>query len=87
MTIYRAVRASKGEIIAASRMGKWKTGFQWTWVGATFFWFAAATAAPQYHWHGPLVELRATSTALVNVVSMIVAVALTLYSQLLYLRR
>jgi CDP-diacylglycerol--glycerol-3-phosphate 3-phosphatidyltransferase len=87
MTLYRMVRASKGEIISASRMGKWKTGFQWTWVGATFFWFAAATAATQYHWHGPWWIGFAYFNGIVNVVSMIVAVALTLYSQLLYLRR
>jgi CDP-diacylglycerol---glycerol-3-phosphate 3-phosphatidyltransferase len=87
MTIYRAVRASKGEIIAASRMGKWKTGFQWTWVGATFFWFAAATAAAQYHWSGPWWVGFAYFNGTVNIVSMVVAVALTLYSQLLYLRR
>jgi CDP-diacylglycerol--glycerol-3-phosphate 3-phosphatidyltransferase len=87
MTIYRAFRASKGEIISASRMGKWKTGFQWTWVGATFFWFAAATAASQYHWSGPWWVGFAYFNGLVNVVSMVVAVMLTLYSQLLYLRR
>ncbi|HEY8795316.1 MAG TPA: CDP-alcohol phosphatidyltransferase family protein [Gemmatimonadaceae bacterium] len=87
MTIYRAFRASKGEIISASRMGKWKTGFQWTWVGATFFWFAAATAAAQYHWSGPWWVGFAYFNGLVNVVSMVVAVALTLYSQFLYLRR
>ena len=87
MTIYRAFRASKGEIISASRMGKWKTGFQWTWVGATFFWFAAATAAAQYHWSGPWWIGFAYFNGLVNVVSMVVAVILTLYSQLLYLRR
>ena len=74
-------------IIAASRTAKWKTGFQWTWVGATFFWFAAATAAAQYHWHGPWWLGFAYFNGLVNVVSMVVAVALTLYSQLLYLRR
>jgi CDP-diacylglycerol--glycerol-3-phosphate 3-phosphatidyltransferase len=87
MTIYRAFAAKRGEIIAASRMGKWKTGFQWTWVGATFFWFAAATAAAQYHWRGPWWIGFAYFNGLVNIVSMIVAVALTLYSQLLYLRR
>ena len=87
MTIYRAFRASKGEIISASRMGKWKTGFQWTWVGATFFWFAAATAAAQYHWSGAWWVGFAYFNGLVNVVSMVVAVILTLYSQLLYLQR
>ncbi|MEO6211016.1 MAG: CDP-alcohol phosphatidyltransferase family protein [Gemmatimonadaceae bacterium] len=87
MTIYRLIRASSGEIISASRMGKWKTGFQWTWVGATFFWFAAATAAAQYHWSGTLWVSFAYFNGIVNIVSMIVAVMLTLYSQLLYLRR
>lgn len=87
MTIYRAFRASKGEIISASRMGKWKTGFQWTWVGATFFWFAAATAAAQYHWTGNWWIGFAWFNGTVNIVSMIVAVILTLYSQLLYLQR
>ena len=87
MTIYRLFRASKGEIIAASRMGKWKTGFQWTWGGATFFWFAAATAAAQYHWTGPWWVGVAYFNGTVNIVSMVVAVILTLYSQLLYLRR
>ncbi len=87
MTIYRVFRASKGEIISASRMGKWKTGFQWTWVGATFFWFAAATAAAQYHWSGPWWVGFACFNGLVNVVSMVVAVILTLYSQLLYLQQ
>jgi len=68
MTIYRAFGASRGEIISGSRMGKWKTGFQWTWVGATFFWFAAATAAAQYHWSGPWWVGFAYFNGLVNVV-------------------
>jgi len=87
MTIYRGFALKRGVIIPASRMGKWKTGFQWTWVGATFFWFAAATAAADYHWHGPWWVGFAYFNGLVNIVSMLVAVALTLYSQMLYLRR
>lgn len=87
MTIYRSMAARRGIIIAASRTAKWKTGFQWTWVGATFFWFAAATAAAAYHWTGSLWVSFAYFNGLVNVISMVVAVALTLYSQLLYLRR
>ncbi len=86
MTIYRQFAARRGVIIAASRVAKWKTGFQWTWVGATFFWFAAATAAAQYHWSGALWVGFAYFNGLVNVVSMIGAVALTLYSQWRYLR-
>jgi CDP-diacylglycerol---glycerol-3-phosphate 3-phosphatidyltransferase len=86
MTVYRQLAARSGTIIAASRIAKWKTGFQWTWVGATFFWFAAATAAAQYHWSGALWLDFAYFKGLVNVVSMLVAVALTLYSQWRYLR-
>ncbi|MGI9078740.1 MAG: CDP-alcohol phosphatidyltransferase family protein, partial [Gemmatimonadaceae bacterium] len=40
MTIFRQVAARRGVIIAAIGPAKWKTGFQWTWVGAAYFWFA-----------------------------------------------
>jgi phosphatidylglycerophosphate synthase len=87
MTIYRQLAARRGVIIAAIGPAKWKTGFQWTWVGATFFWFGAATAAAEYGWRSPLWRAFAYFNGVVNVVTMIVAVALTLYSLWLYLRR
>jgi phosphatidylglycerophosphate synthase len=87
MTIFRQAAARRGVIIAALGPAKWKTGFQWTWVGASYFWFAAATAAVQYGWSGSAWLAFAWLNGLVGVVSMFGAVALTLYSLWVYLRR
>ena len=87
MTIFRQLAARRGVIIAAIGPAKWKTGFQWTWVGTAYFWFAAATAAQRYGWDTPLWRAFAYFNGTVGVVTMYVAVALTLYSLWLYLRR
>ena len=87
MTVFRHVAAGRGVIIAAIGPAKWKTGFQWTWVGTAYFWFAAATAAQRYGWTGAPWRAFAYFNGLVGVVTMYVAVALTLYSLWLYLRR
>ena len=87
MTGFRHVAARRGVIIAAIGPAKWKTGFQWTWVGSAYFWFAAATAAERYGWAGTPWRAFASFNGLVGVTTMYVAVALTLYSLWLYLRR
>lgn len=88
MTIFRQAAQRRGVIIAAIGPAKWKTGFQWTWVGTAFFWFAAATAATRYGWwgHGAW-EAFARFNGAVGLVTMTAAVALTLWSLWLYLRR
>ena len=88
MTVFRHVAARRGHVIAAIGPAKWKTGFQSTWVGAAYFWFFAATLAQARGWEGRE-EWRAWSyfNGVVGAVSMLVAVALTLYSLGLYLRR
>ena len=45
MTFFRQAAARRGVVIAAIGPAKWKTGFQWIWVGAAYFWFFAATLA------------------------------------------
>lgn len=88
MTIFRQAASRKGVIIAAIGPAKWKTGFQWTWVGAAFFWFGAVTAAAVYGWSGHAAwEAFARFNGTVGVVSMWGAIALTLYSLWLYVRR
>ena len=87
MTIFRQAAARRGVIIAAIGPAKWKTGFQWTWVGAAFFWFAAATAAAEYRWTGPAWVAFAWLNGIVGVVAMFGALLLTVYSLWLYLRR
>lgn len=88
MTIFRQVASRKGVIIAAIGPAKWKTGFQWTWVGSAFFWFAALSAAYQYGWLGnSLWQGFALFNGLVGTLSMWGAIALTIYSLWLYMRR
>jgi len=87
MTIFRQVAASRGTIIAAIGPAKWKLGFQSTWVGAAYFWFAAKEAAFFHVWGGPWWQGFAWFNGLVGVITMYVAVLLTLYSFWLYVRR
>ncbi len=87
MTIFRQFAARRGVIISAIGPAKWKTGFQWTWAGAAFFWFAAGTAAVHYGWSGAAWRAFAWFNGIVGVVAMVGAIALTLYSLALYMRR
>jgi phosphatidylglycerophosphate synthase len=87
MTIFRQYAARRGVIIAAIGPAKWKTGFQSTWAGAVFFWFGAAAAAVEYRWTSDAWRYFAMFNGIVGVVTMVGAVALTLYSLGLYARR
>ena len=87
MTVFRQRAARRGKIIAAIGPAKWKTGMQWTWVGAAFFWFSALTAATRYRWlTHPAWYAFACLNGIVGTTTMMAAVALTLYSLWLYLR-
>jgi CDP-diacylglycerol--glycerol-3-phosphate 3-phosphatidyltransferase len=87
MTIFRQVAARRGVVIAAIGPAKWKTGCQWLWVGAAFFWFFAATLAVTRGWDGhPAWNAFAGFNGLVGVSAMAGSLALTLYSLALYLR-
>jgi CDP-diacylglycerol--glycerol-3-phosphate 3-phosphatidyltransferase len=87
MTIFRTWAKQRGVVIAAIGSAKWKTGFQLVWVGATLFWFAAATAAAEYQWTSDLWRYAAHFIGIVGVLSMTGAVGLTLWSLWLYARR
>jgi CDP-diacylglycerol--glycerol-3-phosphate 3-phosphatidyltransferase len=87
MTVFRQYAAHRGVIISAIGPAKWKTGFQSTWAGATFFWFCAAAAAVQYGWTSDAWRYFAMFNGIVSTVTMVGAVALTLYSLALYARR
>jgi phosphatidylglycerophosphate synthase len=88
MTAFRQYAARRGLVIAAIGPAKWKTGFQATWVGTAYFWFFAATLAERAGWEAsPLWRAFAHFNGVVGVVTMAGAVALTLYSLWLYLRR
>jgi phosphatidylglycerophosphate synthase len=88
MTAFRQIAARRGLVIAAIGPAKWKTTFQWIWVGAAYFWFFAATLAAQRGWEGAAGwRAWAYFNGAVGTLGMIGAVALTLWSLVLYLRR
>lgn len=87
MTLFRQAAARRGVVIAAIGPAKLKTGFQSTWVGASFFWFFLATLAAEQRWRGPAWEALAHFNGIVVVVTMAVAVLLTVWSLWLYVRR
>ena len=73
--------------LPVTRLAKWKTGFQWTWVGATYFWFFAATLAAERGWTGGAWRGFVHFNSFVGIASMVGAFVLTLYSLWLYMRR
>lgn len=86
MTIFRQAAARRGVVISAIGPAKWKTAFQSVWVGAAYFWFFAATLAASRQWDTPAWSAFANFNGLVGVGAMTGALALTLYSLVLYLR-
>jgi phosphatidylglycerophosphate synthase len=88
MTLFRQAAARRGVVISAIGTAKWKTTFQWIWVGTAYFWFFAATLAARQHWDALTAwNAFANFNGLVGVLAMIGAVVLTLYSLALYLQR
>jgi phosphatidylglycerophosphate synthase len=87
MTVFRQAAARRGVVISAIGPAKWKTGFQCTWVGSAYFWFFAATLASTRGWTGGAWQAFAYFNGIVGTVTMVAAVALTVYSLALYLTR
>ena len=87
MTLFRQAAARRGVVIAAIGPAKWKTAFQWIWVGAAYFWFFAATLAASRNWDSfRSWSVWANINGVIGVLAMIGAIALTIYSLALYLR-
>ena len=88
MTIFRQVAARRGLVISAIGPAKWKTAFQSVWMGSAYCWFFAITLATKNGWLDlSMWRTFASFNGLVGVASMTAAVALTLWSLWLYLRR
>ncbi len=87
MTWFRGFAHARGEVIAAQRMGKWKAGFQYTWIGAAYCWFWLRLLQVQQGWDGPVAMFLARALGAVGGVTLLVAFALTGLSLVDYLRR
>lgn len=87
MTVFRQLAARRGVIIAAIGPAKWKTAMQMIWIGAAYFWFFLATLAEAKGLDGTAWRAMAHMLSFVGLTSMLAAVALTLYSLWLYIKR
>jgi CDP-diacylglycerol--glycerol-3-phosphate 3-phosphatidyltransferase len=84
MTIFRQAAARRGVVIAASGLGKLKTGFQSTWIGASYFWFFADTFNRIEGWPAGSWTLVSQGVGSIGMITMAVAVVLAVYSFWLY---
>lgn len=86
MTWFRQFAANRGVVIAAIWPAKWKTAIQLIWSGTAYFWFWLATLMQDLQWTGPVSRTLGRFCGYVGAASMLLAIALTLYSLYVYMR-
>lgn len=85
VTTLRSLVARRGVVIPAGKEGKLKAVFQNIFIGTTILWLALQTAAVSHGWDGTLWDFWRGFHGLVLIVSLVIAVALTIYSMMVYL--
>ncbi len=87
ITLFRGFAAKRGVVLAAGNAGKLKAVFQNVFAGAAIMWYALHSAAREERWHGmPTWDaLWVPFHRWFTIVSLAVAVVLTVYSMLVYL--
>jgi CDP-diacylglycerol--glycerol-3-phosphate 3-phosphatidyltransferase len=86
ITAIRSLVARRGIVIPAGRAGKLKAVFQNIFIGTTIAWYAIQTAALRNGWEGLVAwDYWRWFHGVVLLVSLIIAVALTVYSMIVYL--
>jgi CDP-diacylglycerol---glycerol-3-phosphate 3-phosphatidyltransferase len=86
MTWFRQFASKRGVVIASIWPAKWKTGIQLVWSGAAYCWFWLASLMVERGWTGPISRNIGQTLGSIGAVSMLVAIALTLYSLFIYMR-
>ncbi|HEY0036683.1 MAG TPA: CDP-alcohol phosphatidyltransferase family protein [Longimicrobium sp.] len=86
ITVFRGYAARRGVILAAGKAGKLKAVFQNIFVGAAIFWYALQSAARENAWGTPFWNFWQKFHAGFTMVSLAIAVILTVYSLYVYLR-
>lgn len=86
ITVFRSYAARRGVVLAAGKPGKYKAVFQNLSIGAAILWYALQSKARADGWEGPLWAGWQRFHFGFTVVVLSVAVALTVYSLVLYLR-
>jgi CDP-diacylglycerol--glycerol-3-phosphate 3-phosphatidyltransferase len=88
MTVFRRMAQTRGVVIAANSPAKLKTVMQYIWVGAAYFWFGVQTLSARTGWAGQNVwDFFQPIVGAIGVVTMWLAVGLTIASFAIYLRR
>ena len=86
MTWFRQFASRRGVVIASIWPAKWKTGIQLVWSGAAYCWFWLASLMIERGWTGPISRTIGRTLGTIGAVSMLLAIALTLYSLFIYMR-
>ncbi len=85
ITLFRSYALKQGVVIAAGPAGKYKTVTQNIFIGAAILWYALQSAARANGWDGAFWAGWQTFHLVFCVVTLSVAVVLTVYSLLVYL--
>jgi CDP-diacylglycerol---glycerol-3-phosphate 3-phosphatidyltransferase len=86
ITVFRGFAARRGVVLAAGKAGKLKAVFQNLFLGTGILWYALQSAAREFRWSGdPWTYWQWFHTGF-SVVTLTVAVVLTVYSLYVYLR-
>lgn len=81
MTWFRGFAQKRGVVIAAQKLGKWKAGAQYTWMGASYLWFAVKLMLDRQMWWGNVsADVWSRVLGTIGALSMLLALALTLIS-------
>lgn len=85
ITLFRSYAAGRGVVIAAGPTGKYKAVFQNLFSGSTILWYALQARALAYGWDGPLWNGWEAFHFVFSIVTLSVALFMTLYSLGVYL--
>ena len=86
ITLFRGYAARRGVVIAAGPAGKYKAVFQNVFIGSSILWYALHSAAARNGWNGPVWSGWRSFHFSFSVVMLSIAVVLTVYSMIVYLR-
>jgi CDP-diacylglycerol---glycerol-3-phosphate 3-phosphatidyltransferase len=85
ITLFRGYAARRGVVIPAGQSGKYKALAQNIFVGAAILWYALQSAARTYGWDGPFWSTWQSGHWAFAVVTLSLALVLTVYSMGVYL--
>lgn len=85
VTLLRSIAAKRGHVIPAGKAGKLKAVFQNIFIGTTILWYALRTAGAERGWDGPFWTAWQALHATVLLLTLLIAVVLTVWSLFVYL--